>query len=127
MLVIGRGLIVHPKVMLLDEPSLGLAPLLVKEIFDVILKINSDEKTAIVLVEQNAMAALSIADHGYVMESGRVVLDAPADKLRANQDIREFYLGLSHVGEKKSYREVKHYRRRKRWVGWIILIIISNL
>lgn len=117
MLVIGRALIAHPKVMLLDEPSLGLSPMLVKEIFNIIKRINTEEKTSILLVEQNAMAALSIADHGYVMENGRIVLDGPANKLKDNEDIKEFYLGLSEIGERKSYKEVKHYRRRKRWLS----------
>ena len=117
MLVIGSSLMIHPKIVLLDEPSLGLSPKLVKEIFGIIRRINKEEKTAMLLVEQNVMAALSIAEHGYVMENGRVVLDGEVDKLRDNEDIREFYLGLSQVGEKKSYREVKHYRRRKRWLA----------
>jgi branched-chain amino acid transport system ATP-binding protein len=117
MLVIGRALMAHPKLMLLDEPSLGLAPLIVQEIFEVIRKINQQEKTSILLVEQIAQAALEIADYGYVMETGRVVLDGPAEKLRENEDIKEFYLGLTQLGERKSYREVKHYKRRKRWLG----------
>ena len=117
MLVIGSSLMIHPKVVLLDEPSLGLSPKLVREIFEIIQRINTEEKTSMLLVEQNARAALAIAEHGYVMENGRVVLDGPADKLRDNEDVREFYLGLSQVGEKKSYREVKHYRRRKRWLA----------
>jgi len=117
MMVIGRALMASPKLMLLDEASLGLAPLLVKEIFEIIGRINRDQGMSILLVEQNARAALGIADYGYVMENGRVVLDGTADKLKSNEDIREFYLGLSQVGQKKSYREVKHYRRRKRWIG----------
>jgi len=117
MLVIGSSLMIHPKVVLLDEPSLGLSPKLVREIFDIVQRINAEEKTGMLLVEQNVMAALAIAEYGYVMENGRVVLDGPADKLRENEDIKEFYLGLSQVGEKKSYREVKHYRRRKRWLA----------
>lgn len=117
MVVIGRALMAHPKLMLLDEPSLGLAPLIVQEIFEVIQKINRQEKTSLLLVEQIAQAALEIADHGYVMETGRIVLDGPADKLRENEDIKEFYLGLTQLGERKSYREVKHYKRRKRWLG----------
>ena len=117
MLVIGSSLMIHPKVVLLDEPSLGLSPKLVHEIFEIIRRINAEEGTSMLLVEQNAKAALAIAEHGYVMENGRVVLDGPADRLRDNEDIREFYLGLSQVGEKKSYREVKHYRRRKRWLA----------
>lgn len=116
MLVIGRGLMAHPKLMLLDEPSMGLSPMLVGEIFEIIRRINKDEKVTILLVEQNARMALSIADHGYVMESGRIVLDDTTEKLRENEDIKEFYLGLTEMGTKKSYRDVKHYRRRKRWL-----------
>jgi branched-chain amino acid transport system ATP-binding protein len=117
MLVIGRALMAHPKLMLLDEPSLGLAPLLVKEIFRVISEISADEGMAILLVEQNARMALSVADYAYVMEDGRVVLDGPSEQLAENEDIKEFYLGLTQVGERKSYRQVKHYKRRKRWLG----------
>jgi branched-chain amino acid transport system ATP-binding protein len=116
MLVIGRALMARPKLMLLDEPSLGLAPLLVQEIYEIIHKINAEQKMAILLVEQNARAALGIADYGYVMENGRVVLSGPAEKLRDNEDVKEFYIGLSAVGSRKSYREVRHYRRRKRWL-----------
>jgi branched-chain amino acid transport system ATP-binding protein len=103
--------------MLLDEPSLGLAPLLVQEIYEIIRRINAEQKMAILLVEQNARAALGIADYGYVMQNGRVVLSGPAEMLRDNEDVQEFYMGLSAVGSKKSYREVKHYRRRKRWLA----------
>jgi branched-chain amino acid transport system ATP-binding protein len=117
MLVIGRALMARPKLMLLDEPSLGLAPLLVQEIYEIIQRINAEQKMAILLVEQNARAALGIADYGYVMENGRVVLSGPAEKLRDNEDVKEFYMGLSAVGSRKSYREVKHYRRRKRWLA----------
>jgi branched-chain amino acid transport system ATP-binding protein len=117
MLVVGRALMSSPKVMLLDEPSLGLSPLLVKEIFGIIKKINREEKTSILLVEQNANIALSTSDYGYIMENGRVVLDGPSPKLKENEDIKEFYLGLSQVGKRKSFREVKHYRRRKRWLS----------
>jgi branched-chain amino acid transport system ATP-binding protein len=117
MLVIGRALMARPKLMLLDEPSLGLAPLLVQNIYEIIQRINAEQKMAILLVEQNARAALGIAHYGYVMENGRVVLGAPAEKLRDNEDIREFYLGLSTAGSKKSYRDIKHYRRRKRWLA----------
>jgi branched-chain amino acid transport system ATP-binding protein len=116
MLVIGRALMARPKLMLLDEPSLGLAPLLVQEIYQIIQRINAEQKMAILLVEQNARAALGIADYGYIMENGRVVLGGPAEKLRDNEDVKEFYMGLSAVGSRKSYREVKHYRRRKRWL-----------
>ncbi len=117
MLVIGRALMAHPRVMLLDEPSLGLAPLLVAEIFRVIKPISADEGMAILLVEQNARVALGVADYAYVMDNGRIVLDGPAAQLAQNEDIKEFYLGLTQLGERKSYREVKHYKRRKRWLG----------
>ena len=117
MLVMGRALMAHPKLMLLDEPSLGLAPLLVREIFEIVRRINAEEKAAVLLVEQNARIALTVAEYGYVMENGRVVLDGPVAELRDNEDLKEFYLGLSRLGEKRSYRQVKHYRRRKRWIG----------
>lgn len=117
MLVIGRGLMARPRVMLLDEPSLGLAPLLVEEIFHEIKRISEVEGTAILLVEQNARVALNTADYAYVLENGRVVLDGTSDQLKENEDIKEFYLGLTQVGERKSYRDVKHYKRRKRWLG----------
>lgn len=117
MVVIGSAMMIRPKLVLLDEPSLGLSPKMVLEIFGIVKRINTVEKAAMVLVEQNARAALGIADYGYVMENGRIVMDSPADKLRDNEDIKEFYLGLSQVGEKKSYRDVKHYRRRKRWLA----------
>ena len=117
MLVMGRALMANPKVMLLDEPSLGLSPLLVREIFGIIKRINKEGGTSILLVEQNAKIALSTSDYGYIMENGRVVLDGPSPKLKENEDIKEFYLGLSQVGKRKSYREVKHYRRRKRWLS----------
>ncbi len=116
MLVLGSAMMAQPQLMLLDEPSMGLAPLVVKEIFKAIQLLNVDEKISILLVEQNARAALSIAQYGYVMENGRVVLEGSSDELRQNEDIKEFYLGLSQVG-KKSYRDVKHYKRRKRWLG----------
>ena len=117
MLVIGRALMARPRLMLLDEPSLGLAPLTVEDIYRNINRIRADQKMAILLVEQNARAALGIADEGYVMENGRIVMGGPADKLRDNEDVREFYLGLSSAGSRKSYRDVKHYRRKKRWLG----------
>jgi branched-chain amino acid transport system ATP-binding protein len=116
MLVIGRGLMASPKLMLLDEPSMGLAPLLVSEIFGIIRRINMEEGVSVLLVEQNARLALTIASHGYVMENGRIVLDDTVNKLKENADVKEFYLGLTEVGKKKSYREVKHYKRRKRWL-----------
>ncbi len=117
MLVMGRSLMARPRIMLLDEPSMGLSPLLVKEIFRVVRAINDEENVAILLVEQNARIALSISEHGYVMENGRIVLDGPSERLRENEDIKEFYLGLSDKGRRKSYREVKHYKRRKRWLA----------
>ncbi|HEY1797439.1 MAG TPA: ABC transporter ATP-binding protein [Stellaceae bacterium] len=117
MLVIGRALMSDPKVILLDEPSLGLAPLIIEEIFTVIRKLKDEQKLTVVLVEQNATLALAIADHGYVMESGRIVLEGPAETLRQNSDIKEFYLGLNEAGTRKSYRDTKHYRRRKRWLS----------
>jgi len=117
MLVMGRAMMAEPTLMLLDEPSLGLAPLLVREIYEIVQRINQEEKTSVLLVEQNVRAALSIASFGYVMENGKVVFDGEAEKLRDNEDIQEFYMGLSHMGTKKSYREVKHYKRRKRWLG----------
>ena len=117
MVVMGRGLMARPKVMLLDEPSLGLSPILVREILDRVKMINAEDKTSFLLVEQNAKAALELSDYGYVMENGRVVMDGPGEKLRDNEDIKEFYLGLSQVGQRRSYREVKHYKRRKRWLA----------
>jgi branched-chain amino acid transport system ATP-binding protein len=117
MLVIGRAIMAHPQLMMLDEPSLGLAPLLVQEIFNIVAEIKRSEGLSILIVEQNAHAALGLADYGYVMENGRLVMEGSAEQLASNEDIKEFYLGLSQLGERKSYREVKHYRRRKRWLG----------
>lgn len=116
MVVIGRAMMARPKLMMLDEPSLGLAPLLVDEIYSIIKRFNDEQQTSVLLVEQNVRIALSIAHYGYVMESGRVVLDGTADFLKNNEDVKEFYMGLSAVGQKKSYRDVKHYKRRKRWL-----------
>ncbi len=116
MLVIGRGLMAAPRLMLLDEPSMGLAPMLVAEIFEIIRRINREEGVSILLVEQNARMALGIADHAYIMENGRIVLDDTVAKIRENADVKEFYLGLTEVGKAKSYRDVKHYKRRKRWL-----------
>jgi branched-chain amino acid transport system ATP-binding protein len=117
MMVIGRALMANPRLLLLDEPSLGLAPMAVREIYQIIHKINKERGVSMLVVEQNVRAALGIADFGYVMENGRIVLDGPADKLKDNEDIQEFYMGISCSGERKSYREVKHYRRRKRWLS----------
>ncbi len=116
MLVIGRAMMANPRLMMLDEPSLGLAPLLVEGIYNIIQRFNMEQKTSVLLVEQNVRVALSIAHYGYVMENGRVVLDGSADFLKNNEDVKEFYMGLTTVGTKKSYRAVKHYKRRKRWL-----------
>jgi branched-chain amino acid transport system ATP-binding protein len=117
MLAIGRALMARPKLMLLDEPSMGLAPMLVQEIFDIVMRMNREEKVAILLAEQNASMALRVVQYGYVMENGRIVLDGEAKTLRENEDVKEFYLGLTGVGRRRSYRDVKHYRRRKRWLS----------
>jgi branched-chain amino acid transport system ATP-binding protein len=114
MLAIGRAIMAEPKLILMDEPSLGLAPLLVKEIFRIVADMNKQEGTTILLVEQNANMALSVSDFGYIMENGRIVLDGKSSELKENDDVKEFYLGS---GEKKSFRDVKHYRRRKRWLS----------
>jgi branched-chain amino acid transport system ATP-binding protein len=103
--------------MLLDEPSMGLAPMLVAEIFGIVARLNREEKVAVLLAEQNAAMALTVAQYAYVMESGRIVLDGDRQTISDNEDIKEFYLGLSGVGQRKSYRDVKHYRRRKRWLS----------
>jgi branched-chain amino acid transport system ATP-binding protein len=117
MVAIGRALMARPKLMLLDEPSMGLAPMLVTEIYEIIGRLNREEGVAVLLAEQNATMALRIAQYGYVMENGRIVLDGAARTISENEDIKEFYLGLTGVGQRKSYRDVKHYRRRKRWLS----------
>ena len=117
MLAIGRALMARPRLMLLDEPSMGLAPMLVQEIFEIVSRLNREEHVAVLLAEQNATIALRFARHGYVMENGRIVLDGDARTIADNEDIKEFYLGLSGVGLRKSYRDVKHYKRRKRWLS----------
>jgi len=116
MLAMGRAMMTQPRFLLLDEPSLGLAPKLVEQVRDLIVRING-AGTGVLLVEQNAVMALSIAEHGYVLENGKVVLDKPAAQLLADEDIREFYLGARPEGGVKSFREVKHYKRRKRWLS----------
>ncbi len=115
MLAIGRALMAEPKLLLLDEPSLGLAPLIVQQIRDLIVEIN-EQGTSVLLVEQNANMALSISQHGYILETGKVVMDKPAAVLRDDEDVREFYLGLREEGA-ASFRDVKHYKRRKRWLS----------
>jgi branched-chain amino acid transport system ATP-binding protein len=115
MLAIGRALMQDPKLLILDEPSLGLAPLLVQEVRETIVEINQ-QGTSVLLIEQNANMALSIAHHGYIMETGKMVMDKPAAELLEDEDVREFYLGL-HGEEVRSYAEVKHYRRKKRWLS----------
>jgi branched-chain amino acid transport system ATP-binding protein len=116
MLAISRALMAHPQMLLLDEPSLGIAPLLVKEIFERVKHINREMGVTVMVVEQNANVALSHADYGYIMESGRIVLEGTASELKDNPDVREFYLGVTEGGGRKSYRDVKSYKRRKRWM-----------
>ncbi|MQA73207.1 MAG: ATP-binding cassette domain-containing protein [Solirubrobacterales bacterium] len=116
MLAIGRALMTEPQLMTLDEPSLGLAPRLVTEIFEIVRRLNQELGTTILIVEQNARLALEIADYAYIMENGRIVLDGDARELASNPDVQEFYLGVTESGGRRSYRDVKHYRRRKRWL-----------
>jgi branched-chain amino acid transport system ATP-binding protein len=116
MLAIGRALMARPQLLLLDEPSLGLAPRLVDGIFEIVTRLNREAGVAVLLVEQNAALALDVAEWGYVLETGRVVLDGSAERLSGNEDVAEFYLGLSELG-RRSYRDVKHYKRRKRWLA----------
>jgi len=117
MLAIGRAIIGKPRLILLDEPSLGLAPLVVQEIFDIISQINREQGVSILLVEQNANAAFSIAHKGYILENGKIVLEGSIEELRNNEDIQTFYLGMGEQKEQKSFRDVKHYKRRKRWLN----------
>ena len=113
MLAIGRALMTRPKLLMLDEPSLGLAPFLVAEIFDIVRRINKDEGLSVLLVEQNAVAALEVVSHGYLIDGGRIVMHDSAEAMKKNPDIQEFYLG-GHEG--RDFHEIKHYRRRKRWL-----------
>ena len=117
MLAIGRALIAEPQLMLLDEPSLGLSPVLVETIFEIIARINAERGVSMLLVEQNASMALAVAHYGYIMETGKVVIDNTAQQLAADPDVREFYLGVGQEGGSKSFRELKHYKRRKRWLS----------
>ncbi|RJF91920.1 ABC transporter ATP-binding protein [Noviherbaspirillum saxi] len=117
MLAIGRALVAQPKLILLDEPSLGLSPVLVETIFTIIARINAERGVSMLLVEQNASVALAVADYGYIMETGKIVIDGSAEKLAADPDVREFYLGVGTEGGAKSFRELKHYKRRKRWLS----------
>ncbi|MFO7645157.1 MAG: ABC transporter ATP-binding protein [Desulfosarcina sp.] len=117
MTVVGRALMTSPKMILLDEPSMGLAPMLIHEIFNIITRLNQEEKISMLLVEQNAKLALNVAPYAYVLENGRIVMHDTAKKLRDNPDIKDFYLGISDKGGRKNFRDVKHYKRRKRWLA----------
>lgn len=117
MVAIGRALMGKPRLLLLDEPSLGLAPKVIADIFKAIKRLRDEFGMTVLLVEQNAQLAISVSDYGYIMDRGRVVLDGSPDKLLANDDVREFYLGVQGSGERRSMRDVKHYKRRKRWLS----------
>ncbi|MFZ4482337.1 MAG: ABC transporter ATP-binding protein [Rhodoferax sp.] len=117
MLAIGRALIAQPQLILLDEPSLGLSPKLVEDIFSIIARINAERGVSMLLVEQNATLALAVAHSGYIMENGKIVIDGDAERLASDPDVREFYLGVGGAGEARSFREIKHYKRRKRWLS----------
>jgi len=116
MTALGRALMAHPNMILLDEPSMGLAPQIVEEIFEIVRSLNQKEGVSFLLAEQNTHVALRYADHGYILENGRVVMDGAAAELAANEDVKEFYLGISS-GARRSFKDVKHYRRRKRWLA----------
>ena len=116
MIAIARALMSAPKMLMLDEPSLGLAPLLVKEIFENIKRINQEMDTTLLIVEQNAKIALEISTYAYIMESGKIVLEGPSEELKNNPDVKEFYMGVTQGGGRKSFKEVKSYKRRKRWM-----------
>ena len=117
MLAIGRALIAQPQLILLDEPSLGLSPKLVEDIFGIIARINAEQGVSMLLVEQNATVALAVAHSGYIMENGKIVIDGSAERLASDPDVREFYLGMGGGGETRSFRDIKHYKRRKRWLS----------
>jgi branched-chain amino acid transport system ATP-binding protein len=117
MLAIGRALVAEPKLILLDEPSLGLSPVLVETIFEIIARINGERGVSMLLVEQNASVALAVAHYGYIMETGKIVIDNTAEKLAADPDVREFYLGVGSEGAARSFKDLKHYKRRKRWLS----------
>ncbi|MBP5856006.1 ABC transporter ATP-binding protein [Marivibrio halodurans] len=117
MLAIGRALVAQPRIILLDEPSLGLSPLLTEEIFTIIARINAEQGTSMLLVEQNAAMAFAVSSYAYIMETGRIVIDGPTDRLANDPDVREFYLGVGDEGASRNYRDVKHYKRRKRWLS----------
>jgi len=117
MLAIGRALIAQPELMLLDEPSLGLSPKLVEEIFTIIARINREQGVSMLLVEQNAAVAFAVSSYGYIMESGKIVTDGPTEQLVRDQDVREFYLGVGAAGGERGFRGIKHYKRRKRWLS----------
>jgi branched-chain amino acid transport system ATP-binding protein len=116
MTAVGRALMAKPKMILLDEPSMGLAPQIVSEIFEIVEDLNKKENVSFLLAEQNTTVALRHADYGYILENGRIVMDGPANELASNEDVKEFYLGISGAG-RKSFRDAKHYRRRKRWLA----------
>jgi len=117
MLAIGRALIAEPTLILLDEPSLGLSPRLVEDIFGIIARINAERGTSMLLVEQNATVALAVAHRGYILENGKIVIDGPAELLAGDADVREFYLGMGGAGEARGFKDLKHYKRRKRWLS----------